>query len=165
MSISSAVRASLRTPAVDKARDDAPASVRAAAKASGKRELDTALERISAFIPSEVIASYTFFLGIIRPVSPNAKWVLFGIAVLLIPIFIAVSRAEFKRSRPSDKPPSGSAFLLFVFALLAFTAWAAALPDSPFLALSDMANQIGACCVFVFALLLPNLAKLSGLVV
>jgi len=45
------------------------------------------------------------------------------------------------------------------FAVVAFTAWAAALPDSPFLGISADANRIGGFAVVALCLVMHRLAK------
>ena len=53
--------------------------------------------------------------------------------------------------------------LLLVFAMLAFTAWAMAMPDNPFLALNDQALKVGGGSIIVLGILMPRVANVLGL--
>jgi hypothetical protein len=123
----------------------------------------TALESIVAFIPSEVIGTYIAGLGIWPPTSEERKWLLFGICVGLIPVFLWLQNALLAKKNRGATLSWGKAVLSMLFAGVSFSAWAAAMPDSPFLGLSADANQIGALAATVLALLLPKFAELFDL--
>jgi hypothetical protein len=132
--------------------------------------LDSAMEKITAFIPSEVIGSYVAVLGIVAPQSDRGKWAIFGIGVLLIPLFMWLGYLTKKKQLAGSSPTTSlskvktNAAILFVFALLAFVVWAAALPGTPFLSISQHATAIGGACVIVVTGIMYKIADVLDLV-
>lgn len=136
----------------------------AALPATAKRP-STAVDALSiivAFIPTEAIGIYVALLGLIQPESYLGKWMIFGIGVASIFVIIALNQIAKSRA-------AGAAFdrllfiILSIFALLAFTAWSAALPGTPFLELSTSATKIGAGGAIILAALLPKAASIVGI--
>ena len=90
-----------------------------------QKTLDSAMEKITAFIPSEVIGSYVAVLGIISPETNLGKWVIFGICLLLIPVFMLLSYLTKKKQAKDGQSTSTSTrdtAILLVFAAVAFVA-------------------------------------------
>ena len=71
----------------------------------------------------------------------------------LIPVLVIINHLlQQKKQKAQDTPTNRwIAVWLVVFALVAFTAWAWALPETPFKALTTYATQIGAVAVLVLA--------------
>jgi hypothetical protein len=144
----------------------------AAADASGNEDtgaVQTAMAQVAAFIPSEALAVYVAGAGILAPESAQSKWLWFAICLALIPVlvFIAALLEQKRRQVPGmapDKLNVKIVTLLSLFGIVAFVAWTAAMPGTPFLALSPKANAIGGLGVLVTAVLLPKFAALLGIV-
>jgi hypothetical protein len=129
----------------------------------GQSKLDSAMQKITAFIPAEVVGIYIAVVGIVAPAQTDnvLKWWIFGIcAGLLIPFFIGIGYlAKKKKKEPVPTPPV--VITLLVCALLAFAAWACALPDTPFQqVLGDNATRYGGGAVIVLAAVLYKIAEL-----
>ncbi len=62
-------------------------------EASAQPDVDSALERIVQWIPSEVVGSYVALLGLFGPNGADARWVLFLIGVALVVVFLLVNSA------------------------------------------------------------------------
>jgi hypothetical protein len=130
----------------------------------------TALEKI--IIPSEVIGIYVAGLGILSGSEASGPekeagigWALFVFCLLVIPVIVAVNVQLRKRASGTEAGLGWSKVaLLCAFAALAFAAWTAALPDTPFLDLHPYANRIGAFAVVVLGVLMPGVAQLLGLI-
>jgi hypothetical protein len=67
---------------------------------------------------------------------------------------------QVKRNSLTAQPPKSLRvfWLLLLFATIAYVAWAAALPSTPFLQLTDQATKIGALAALVLGVLLPRAA-------
>lgn len=102
---------------------------------SGRRdaEIEGALDKIASYIPSEVIGTYVAICGIIASDSAMAKWIIFGVSIVLIPILTLMGNA-LARKRGLTAPTPRSTFYIILLACVAFCAWAAALPDNPLVA-------------------------------
>ena len=125
-------------------------------------KLNSAMEKITTFIPSEVVGLYVASLGIIAPVTPEAKWWIFGICVVLVPIFLLFTYLIQKRK--NQAPGVRVLVILILFGLFAFVAWASALPSTPFLQFTDKATEIGGAFVIGAALFLYRFAEALGIV-
>jgi hypothetical protein len=130
---------------------------------STKKSVDSAMEKISSFIPSEVIGVYVAGFGIFSPESSAGKWWIFGICALLVPVFIALNYIQ-QRSHSDDFPSVRIAFILLFFGLVAFIAWAAAMPGTPFLSLTPIATAIGGWAVLILAGIMHKVADILGVV-
>jgi hypothetical protein len=127
------------------------------------KSLDSAMERIVAFVPSEVIGIYVVGLGILSPESNAGKWWIFVISLLLIPVFMLLNYLGKKKSAsPSETVtlPKKTTAVLFFFALVAFTAWAAALPATPFLSINRHATAAGGWSVLILTGIMYKVADL-----
>jgi hypothetical protein len=135
--------------------------------APSKKTLDSAMEKITAFIPSEVIGSYVALLGIISPQTERGKWVIFFICLLLIPVYMLFGYLSKQKKRNGEQSAPASkrdTAILFVLASVAFVSWAAALPGTPFLSISTHATVIGGACVIIITSLMYKVAELFDLV-
>jgi hypothetical protein len=110
-----------------------------------------------------VIGIYVAGFGILSPNSDGGKWWIFGVCFVLVPVFIALSYLERER-RSNTKLSSRSVSILLIFGLLAFVAWAAALPGTPFLTISPRATAIGGWSVIILAAVMYKVADLLGVV-
>jgi len=124
-----------------------------------KKSVESALEKITAFIPSEVIGLYVSGVAIFSPQEAQTKWGIFFICLALIPAFMSLDyMLRKKRQAPIANRKTNA--VLFIFAGAAFTAWAAALPDTPFLSFSSRASQIGGWAVILLAAFMYKVAEL-----
>lgn len=121
------------------------------------------MEQITAFIPSEVVTIYLGGLGLLSPNELFWKWGLFLGGALLIPIFIFIDVKILKKAN-KPTPSLGKSVGLTIFALLAFTAWAGAMPETPFLSLWTHAQTAAAAAVLILAAGMYKFAALCGLV-
>ena len=120
------------------------------------------MQKITAFIPSEVVGIYIAVFGILAPAETDnvTKWWIFGIcAVLLIPFFIGMGYLAKKRKK-EPTPTRPVLLILLACAVVAFAAWACALPGTPFQQVfGGRATQIGGAAVIVLALVLYSVAE------
>jgi peptidoglycan/LPS O-acetylase OafA/YrhL len=124
----------------------------------------TALAQITMYIPSDVLAIYVAVLGVMTPSSDRTKWTVFAIGAALCVCVPFLSLWAAVRSSPGQPHPRwAKQAAVALLAVIAFTAYAMAVPDTVFLTtwLRDDANRIGAASALVLSLLLPLLA--SGL--
>jgi quinol-cytochrome oxidoreductase complex cytochrome b subunit len=140
-----------------------PGAVAAADEAGKKTTVDTAMEKITAFIPSDVIGIYVAGLGVFSPQTDANKWYVFGVSVLLIPVLMLLNYFDQKkRNKPTPGPRIVA--VLVVLALVAFVAWAGAMPGTPFLVFTPYATEIGGWAVVILALIMYKLADLLDIV-
>ncbi|HET8541018.1 MAG TPA: hypothetical protein VFL83_14185 [Anaeromyxobacter sp.] len=91
----------------------------------------TALERLTGFIPGEVVTAWGAAIGILTP-STKARWVIFGVAIAFLVAMLLIETALRDRSADEkEKTPPKRQALMVIVAIVAFTAWAFALPGSP----------------------------------
>jgi hypothetical protein len=136
---------------------------------STDKAVKSAAEKITAFIPSDVVGIYIAGLGFFAPESLRGKWWIFGIAAGLVPIFLLISYfAEKKRDKQRTDGDAQRRvvdyLLLALFAEIAFVCWAAAFPGSPFLSLIPSATKIAAFGMIVLAAVMPPIAAICDLV-
>lgn len=143
-------------------------------KASAQPDVESALEEVTQWIPSEAVGLYVAFLGLFSPDSTDGRWILFGVGVVLVVFFVIVNSAlvntrgarEWRRQGKQGDPPKLSprrVLLVMAFSMVAFVAWAAALPASPFLDWWSDATIVGGAAVLLLAAGLPKLAELADL--
>lgn len=129
------------------------------------KQVTAAVDKVAAFIPSEVIGIYVAGLGIFSPVQQSRRWMVFGVGVLLVPVFVGLGLTTRRRTRGMrPRKPLRPALILSLMGVCAFAVWAAALPETPFLALSNDARQFGGWGAVILAGLLPRLATRMGVV-
>jgi hypothetical protein len=123
----------------------------------------TQLEKVAAFIPSDVVTIYVAGLGILTPSGAIARWVWFAIGLVLVPVFVAIGIA-LEKKKSGIWPGWTAGFLLVIFGLLSFTAWAASLPNTPFLLIAPNATQIAAVAVVFLAAFMFQVAQYFDIV-
>lgn len=123
--------------------------------------VSVAMEKIAAFVPTEVIGLYVTGVGIFAPVTDVGKWSIFFVCALLIPVVLGIGYWE--NQKKGLPPPGGRIFgLLLAMAFVAFCAWASALPNTPFLEFGERATLVGGFVVLILSLLMPRIAVLLG---
>jgi hypothetical protein len=131
---------------------------------AGQNGVQAALSKLTAFVPSEVVGLYISGLGILTPTTYTAKWAIFAICLVLIPVFIGLNYLIQKKQAGKEAPAASTWFFILLFALVAFVAWSAAIPDTPFLYFSDRATIIAGFLVLVLAAVMYKAADLLGIV-
>src|SRR5258708_6870057 len=106
-----------------------------------KVEMTAALEKITAYIPAEVIGIYVAAFGILTPGSSRTKWIIFGLCLLLIPFFMWLGFIEARRKKLPVPGLKALTILLFM-AIAAYIIWTAALPATPFAAWDANATRV-----------------------
>ena len=146
---------------------------------------NSVLSQVATYIPSEVVATYVALQGIFSTgsastASESTKWVLFGVGVALcvaLPVlnFITTRQAAVSAAEQAAAPAAEQAvpaaangaaapkwskqFIVIVMAIVAFTAYAMALPSTVFNDLFKSANLDGAAAALVLAVLMPAIAN------
>ena len=113
------------------------------------------LARITAFVPTEAVATYVGILGITTPNSDKGRWILLGVIAGLA-LFLCWFYWKTAKTALPKKALGWSA----VFALIGLAAWAAALPSSPFFSIDGYTTTFGGIAVLVAAPIIPRLAVL-----
>ena len=107
---------------------DYPAAGMLAAKAKPKDDVDRYLERLTKYIPAEVLAAYSTCAGLVPAsetltVQRGALWFLFGLFWILTPVYLwyATTTPVFAfRAANRQKPPQK---LVVVLGSIAFPVW------------------------------------------
>lgn len=133
-----------------------------ASNADAEQSLASAIGKITAFIPTEAVGGYTAAVGIFTPAPEQAQWLILIITLLLTPVYVCVTYIGRCR-RHGAAVSLKKALVLSSFAMVSLVAWAAALPATPFLAISPYATRIGGAAVIFIAPLLSQLAELWGI--
>lgn len=130
---------------------------------------DVALTRVAEFIPSEVVGVYVALWALIDPRSAAGKWTVFGVGLALVPVVFVLTYMVGRRraAAAGDGVPPARSFRvslpLLGFGIVAFVAWAAALPGNPFTEFGDQALKFGGGATLVLGLVLPMAAEALGL--
>lgn len=143
-------------------------------QAAATPAVESALEAITQWIPTEVVAIYVALLGIVAPSSSSGKWIIFAIGAVSVLVFVLLNAALVnkrgadawtKEQKPGTAPKVAGKrlFLLVVLAAVAYLVWTFALPDTPFLDLTDQATRIGGALVVVVSLAMPKVAEVLDL--
>lgn len=137
------------------------------------KAVDSALDKLTAFIPSEIIAFYltgvamftnTAATGVTPPPDETyIKWILFFVGSGLIPVIMLISYC-LKVKKQTPVPPRGVMFVLFIFALISFAAWVAVTPGTPFETITPYATKIGGLAVIPLAAIMWGIAELCDAV-
>jgi hypothetical protein len=128
---------------------------------TGKRTV-SALDQIVAYVPTEVIRIYIAGVGIVGPAG-RAKWGLLLLSTALIPLFVWLSDRIARQSDPSVPKAYSKLAWVCLLAACAFLAWAAALPETPFLDFSEKATRLGSFAAVVLAAIIPKVAAAVGI--
>ena len=116
----------------------------------GKKEL----ARITAYVPTEAIATYVALLGLIEPGPGAPRWILLGITAL-----IAIFLCWYFWSGATTELPGKVLVWQCVFALVGLAAWASALPNSPFFSFDWYSARYGAAAVIILSPVIPRVAE------
>jgi hypothetical protein len=153
-------------------RENEKVSVAARAAAGGpaagdSKAIDSAMQKVAAFIPSEVIGAYVAGVGILSPDGSAGKWWLFAICLVLVPVFVALGALIQQKDASSAVTKRQLVRLIVILVVLggtSFVAYASALPGSPFLEINDQATRVGGIAVILLAGLMYKLADLLDVV-
>lgn len=115
------------------------------------------LARITAFVPTEAIATYVGVLGITTPKSELWRWIL-----LVVMAVVAVFLCWYYWSGSTTSLPRKALWLSMGFALVGLGAWASALPSSPFFSIPGYTTVIGGIVVIVLSPIIPRIAERLG---
>ncbi len=143
-------------------------------QAAATPAVESALEAITQWIPTEVVAIYVALLGIFAPRSSSGKWIIFAVGAVSVLVFVLLNAAlvnkrgaeAWTREQKPGAPPKLAGtrlFLLILLAAVAYLVWTFALPDTPFLALTDEATRIGGALVVIVSLAMPKVAEILNL--
>lgn len=128
--------------------------------------LTSALSKLAAYIPSEVIASYLALVGIIQPESARSKWACFGVAcgllVALCYLGWALQRRSAAATDSTTSPTLRHLVAVLALASVSFVAYGMALPGSAFTSLWADATLYGGAAALVLSALLPSVGQLIG---
>jgi hypothetical protein len=125
----------------------------------------SALDQMVTYVPSEVIGIYIAGVGIIATDSSIVKWSLLALSLVLIPLFVWLSDRIARQANPALPVAKAKLVWVGLFAVCAFLAWSAALPQTPFREFwGENATRYGSFAAVVFAALMPKVAAALGLV-
>ena len=127
----------------------------------------TALDKLAAFVPTDVVTAWAAAVGLLIPTSDLQRWLIFAAAVLLLVVLIVLNSALLSKQAGTDsKPPAGArqrmVRLIFLSAV-AFTIWAFAAPGSPAVMWGDNATRLFAVVALFVTPILYKAAQLWGL--
>ncbi len=118
------------------------------------------VDKALSFVPSEGIAVYVALLGFLHPVSHGGRWYLFATGLALAWVYMIAVNVILKAAEKTTGQGSIPKLMLsMMLAGLAFSAWAATLPASPFLELSGYVSGYGAAALLVLGVVLYPVAK------
>jgi hypothetical protein len=139
-------------------------AARTKAEAGDGKPLDSALAKIAAYIPSEVIATYLAVLGIWQPDSKAERWACFGVNSGLLAALCVLGWALQRQAAPTPakRPTLQHLFWVFIIAAVAFVTYAMAVPGSAFTSVWSDATKFGGIAALLLAAVLPSFGKLVG---
>jgi hypothetical protein len=120
---------------------------------------ESAMQKVLAFVPAEIIGIYVAIFGIATPKSANAKWTVYAICVAVL-LALMLFNYFLSRKKKETVPNWWRLLLIIGLALVGFTAWAAAMPETPFLACHPRATMAAGIAAPILALLMPKIAEL-----
>jgi hypothetical protein len=119
-------------------------------------QAQAALEMIAGYIPSEALALYIGALAAFQPSTDTSKWIVLGIGIVFVIAFTAFSALD-RETRPS----TDKVVIVTALAIVSFVTYAAALPASPFLAISAQATVAAGFVAVILSLFLPRVARIA----
>jgi hypothetical protein len=143
-------------------------------EAAKNPDVDSAIERVTQWVPTEAVGLYVAFLGLFSPSGSTGRWALFGVGIALTVTFLALNSALVKKravdswkkdGEQGQRPPGIAAWrlaMLLAICVVAFVAWACALPATPFLDWWSDATVVGGAAVLLLAAALPKIAEIVG---
>lgn len=144
-------------------------------QASEESAVSTALKTVTTYIPTEILTLYVALTATLAPLIPESeirntnfapdytsRWVIFGIFLLITPaaVWIAFVGKLTADRRMWPRTWSQLPKWEMIAASIAFIAWAAALPDSPFGSINYFNDAIAGAIVLITS---TALAWLAGL--
>ena len=108
----------------------------ASAFAASDEDRDSILGKLTAFIPTEIIAAWGGILGVIAPTKDSERWCIFvgALAVLLVVLLLDFALKD-KRAKATDPTANPTATdrktKAFLIMGSSFSAWALASPGTP----------------------------------
>lgn len=123
-----------------------------------KTQVQTALEAIASYIPSEALALHVAVLGIFAP-SADGRWAALAVGLGSVVLFYLLG--FFDREKPGKIQTQF--WVLLALALLSFTTYAAALPGTPFGDVHPDASKVAGAVAIGLSLALPRLARIFKL--
>jgi hypothetical protein len=154
---SAAAATSAPLPAAAPANPNAPAPAATA--------VDTTMNVLTGYIPAEVLTGYVAVLAALgSPKLMKAEWIAFWIFFIATPVVLWIVYATKAKGAGKPLPLSYSSWPLWEMAasMIAFLAWAFALPNSPFTTLDWYSSAIAGLVVLVTSSILGLLAPLFG---
>jgi hypothetical protein len=107
----------------------------------GEAEPPDFLGRLIAYIPADIVAGYVAVFALVDGSDPDfsQEWITFAVFLALTPIvLVAVFLRETRRKGQRGLGLRDWPWLDIAIAMIAFVAWAFALPDTPFRDLADI---------------------------
>jgi len=132
----------------------------AAPTAGSAQDISDTAGKIVAFIPADVVSVYVAGLGIFQPQSQLSRWLVFFVCLALVPFFALLGGSN--PPGPAGPVTAKARAFVTLAGAVAFVAWCAALPESPFLAVLPEANRIGAFAAVVLTGVLPVIGARLG---
>ena len=123
-----------------------------------KSTVQTALDAIAAYFPSEALAVYVAALGIMQPASDGERWIWFLVGVLSVVLFTVLGGLD-----REVRVPWGRLVTVMLIALVSFSTYAASLPGTPFLSIHPQATAVAGVIAIIFSLALPRVARILRL--
>jgi polyferredoxin len=132
-------------------------------KEESNSTLTTALERLTAFVPTEVVAGWAAAVGMLTPQDAVSSWAIFGGALAFLVILVLLETGIRDKESQVKTDPRRKALLVLV-ALVAFSIWAFASPGSPAAAAwgTSATRYFGVVAIAVSAILF-RVGQLLGL--
>jgi len=130
---------------------------------AAENQTTNALGAIVAYIPSEVTLLYVAGLAAISSdaASMAGQWFLFWVLLIVTPVVVYAGRLV-TEGKGLPLHPKRWPKVEMVFAAIAFVAWAAALPESPFREIENYGQALSGYVVLAVTVALPVLAPVFG---
>jgi hypothetical protein len=123
----------------------------------------TALQRLTAFIPSEIVTGWGAAMGLIAPKTLIATWAIFGGAGVCL-VILTLLETALQDETAATRTSRAKKVLMVLFATVSFTVWAFSLPGSPAAAQwGDGATRYFGISAIVLAAVLIKVTQLGGL--
>jgi hypothetical protein len=134
-----------------------------AAGQTAKEVTDSAMQKVLTFVPAEIIGLYIAGVGVFAPKTDPGKWQIYGVCAGLI-LLLMVLDYFITRKKQQPVPNWWRFLILLVLAVVGFTTWAAALPNTPFLTVDDRVTLGAGFAAPILAIAMPRIAQLLDLV-
>jgi len=133
----------------------------------------TALERLTGFVPTEVITGWGAAVGLLLPTRSWQRWAIFGAAVAVMVVLLLLELVLRDRAardlhraqgRPSPVPQTtrSQTIVALVIATVAFAVWAFAVPGSPAVSWGEGVTRVFAVVAIPVSAILYKVAQLAG---